>query len=199
MYVVPFSTEALDEAIEVIRSGGVVAHATETCYGLACDLSNPVAVEHLFDIKQRPHTQHISGLFASAEEAKKYVVWNDKAEELAQKYLPGPLTIILPLQPGAGLYPVIESATTLGVRISSHPHAMQLAELAGIPLSTSSANIHGKPNPYSTEEIIEQFKDSEVQPDLVLDSGILPPTPPSTIVDCTSADAQEKRSGDLRI
>ncbi len=98
MKVIPFSNQAIADALTVLQNGGVVAHATETCYGLACDLSNPDAVTKLFAIKQRPESQPVSALFASVDEAKKYVEWNDRAEELAAQYLPGPLTLILPLR-----------------------------------------------------------------------------------------------------
>lgn len=221
-----FSPEALEEACEVLENGGVIAHATETCYGLACDLSNPDAVKKLFAIKQRPEGQPVSGLFVSVNDAKRYVVWNERAGELAG-HLPGPLTLILPMRSDAPrkLYPTLESYEneklqvtsehvdriletqnsklkanpTLGVRVSSHPHAQALAAQFGSPLSTTSANLHGKPNPYSAQDIETQFAEASITPDLILDSGILPATPPSTVVDCTSDDLQTRRSGDVRI
>src|SRR5262245_56720739 len=101
MRLLPVSAGALQEALSLLQNGGVVAHATETCYGLACDLRNPDAVTRLFVIKRRPLTQPVSALFASVEDAKRYVEWNDRAEELARTYLPGPLTLILPLRPDA--------------------------------------------------------------------------------------------------
>jgi len=212
MKIVPYSPSALAEAVAVIRNGGVVAHATETCYGLACDLSNVDAVKKVFAIKQRPLTQPISGLFSSIDDAKQYVTWNDRAEELAEKYLPGPLTMILPLRSDAPtqLYPtaqfiihnsefLIHPNPTIGVRISSHPHAQQLSSAAGFPISTTSSNIHGQPNPYSAEDIAAQFADQEHQPDFVLDSGSLPPTPPSTVIDLTKDDPEERRQGTVKI
>ena len=92
------ASKGLIEAIHILKRGGVVAHATETCYGLACDLANPAAVAKLFAIKQRPLDQPVSALFVSIEEAKKWVEWSDEAEKLAAEFLPGPLTLILPLR-----------------------------------------------------------------------------------------------------
>lgn len=208
---------ALEEAVLVIQHGGVVAHPTETCYGLACDLTNEAAVRKLFALKKRPEDQPVSALFPSIEEAKKWVEWNDLAEQLARKHLPGPLTIVLPLKKGAmQLFPLplrqvrkmrqgngkvyhlsINGTfdTTIGVRISSHPAAQKLAEPSGVPLSTTSANLHGKPETYSVAEILEQFEGEGLQPDLILDSGILPRTPPSTIVDLTENTAKILRQG----
>lgn len=185
MRILPYSDASLAEAISLLRTGAVIAHATETCYGLACDLTNCDAVARLFAIKDRPVTQPISALFASIEDAKRYVEWNTRAEELAKKYLPGPLTLILPLRSDAPhrLFPNPNPNPTLGIRISSHPHARSLVAAFGSPLSTTSANLHGQPNPYSAEEIVQQFAEREYVPVLILDSGGLPRNPPSTVID----------------
>ena len=109
--------------------------------------------------------------------AKEWVEWNDEAEELASK-LPGPLTIILPIKEGKTLYPTPDGGTTLGIRVSSHPVAQELATRCGKPLSTTSANIHGEPPPYTVVEIAPGA-------DCVLDSGTLPENPPSQVIDLT--------------
>lgn len=197
MPTIPYSEQAVHEAVDIIRHGGVIAHATETCYGLACDLANPEAVARLFAIKQRPLDQPVSGLFASVEAARQHVIWNDQAEALEQ-YLPGPLTLILPLTPDSTLLPVLEGAFTLGVRVSSHPHALALALAAGIPLSTTSANVHGLSNPYSAADMENQFIHADNEPDLILDSGALPQVPPSTVIDLTGGSGV-RRQGTIRL
>jgi L-threonylcarbamoyladenylate synthase len=205
-------SKSLDEALQVLQHGGVVAHATETCYGFACDLTNPEAVRKLFALKKRPDDQPVSALFMSIEEAKKFVEWNEVADDLARKHLPGALTLVLPMKAGeVQLFPVpgnrLQQGASLGIRISSHPVARKLAELAQVPLSTTSANIHGKPETYSAQEIMDQFVgarhaqftlspvEGPLQPDLILDSGTLPPTLPSTIVDLTENTAKILRQG----
>lgn len=197
MHTVPYSDEAIQRAVDVIRRGGVVAHATETCYGLACDLSNPAAVERLFAVKQRPARQPVSALFASVEDAKRHVIWNDRAREY-EAHLPGPLTLILPLPPDSPLRATPAGTETIGVRVSSHPHAQALVRAAGRPLSTTSANLHGQPSPYSAEEIQRQFAAADVKPDLILDDGPLPPTPSSTVIDLTGG-AGVLRQGGIRL
>ena len=206
MRTIAFSQSALGEALSVLKDGGVVAHATETCYGFACDISNHNAVKKLFAIKQRPESQPVSGLFASLEQAKEYAEWNEKALTLAGEYLPGPLTVILPLRTDAPmvLHPVVETSDsdvstmkrTIGIRISSHPVASMLVAAFGSPLTTTSANVHGQPNPYSAEDIAAQFDGLEFQPDLILDSGQVPP---STIVDCTKEELTQRRAGDIKL
>lgn len=206
MNVIPYSDAAIAQAIQVLRAGGVVAHATETCYGLACDIGNVDAVKKVFAIKQRPESQPISGLFESIDQAKSYVEWNDRAEELAKQYLPGPLTMILPIKRShVGTLHITSSTperanpqpATIGVRISSGPIAQTLVEHFGTPISTTSANIHGKPNPYSAEDIQHQFADAPIKPDLVIDSGTLPQNPPSTVMDLTQETIVERRAGSI--
>ena len=185
------------QAVSILRSGGIVAHATETCYGFACDLGNADAVAKLFRIKKRPETQPVSALFASLNQAKEYLLWNDRAEELA-KELPGPLTLILPLRSDAptSLFPIApymradrtHVPITIGLRLSPNPIARALVEQFGRPISTTSANLHGLPSPYSAKEIVAQYENEDAKPDLILDSGILERRPPSKIVDLTAED-----------
>ncbi len=188
MEVISDSPEGLQKALEVLTNGGVVAHATETCYGLACDLSNPKAVEQLFILKQRPLTQPVSGLFMTVEDAQLYVDWNDLAEELAAAHLPGPLTLILKLRSDAPkqLFPIPAGNMTIGIRVSPHPTAIGLSQQFGSPLSTTSANVHGYLDSYSAQDIVDQFTSKLVQPDLIIDSGNLAANPPSRIIDVST-------------
>jgi len=202
MKVVPFTEDGFTEALGVLKNGGVIAHATETCYGLACDLTNPEAVEKLFQIKDRPMTQAVSALFESVEQAKEYVEWNDLAEELAAKYLPGPLTMIMTMRSDAPrkLFATPEGTTqTIGVRISSHATAQALVEAFGSPLSTTSANVHGEPNPYSPGDISEQYAAHAIVPDLVSDDGSLLKNDASTVIDITNGKIHVLRAGPLKL
>ncbi len=201
MMILPESDEALTQALAILRTSGVIAHATETCYGLACDLTNRDAVEKLFAIKQRPRHQAVSALFSSIEGAKQYVEWPDKAEELARQFLPGPLTMILRIRDDAPhqLFVTPDGGGTAGIRISSHPFTMQLAQAYGAPLSTTSANLHGQANPYSVEDLERQFGRVAVQPDLIIDGGILEEEAPSTIVDLTGTAPRIIRQGPLSL
>jgi L-threonylcarbamoyladenylate synthase len=191
---------AMSRALEVLQEGGVIVHATETCFGLACDLTNPKAVAKLFAIKQRPEQMPVSALFPSVDEAKKYVEWNDRADTLAKKFLPGALTIILPLREDAPqkLYPIPSGGTSIGVRISSHAVADHLATSFGKPLSTTSANPHGDSNPYRSEDIVRTFEKAKHVPDLFLDSGSLPMNPPSTVVNLCSKEEGIVRKGTIQ-
>ena len=96
----------------------------------------------------------------------------------------------MPLRPDAPhtLHVVAEGeCKSVGVRVSSHPLAQQLVADFGSPLSTTSANLHGQPNPYSAEDILSQFAQANHQPDLILDSETLPEVPPSKVVSLLSS------------
>lgn len=210
MLILPVSPPALKQAVAILRAGGVVAHPTETCYGLACDLGNPEALKKLFDIKARPYEQPVSALFSSIDAAQAYVELSPRALELAKKHLPGPLTIVAPLKKKTptpmyvtaqtfSSFHLPPSTSTIGIRISSHPFAQSLAEAFGSPIATTSANLHGKPNPYSISDIAEQFKNHTPRPDLILDGGTLPEAPPSTVVSISGQDLRVLRQGHLKI
>ncbi|OGJ55593.1 threonylcarbamoyl-AMP synthase [Candidatus Peribacteria bacterium RIFCSPHIGHO2_02_FULL_52_16] len=201
MKILPANAQGMEEALRVVRNGGLVVHATETCYGFACDLTNPDAVAKLFAIKQRPAHQPVSTLFFSVDEAKKWVAWNNRAEELAKEHLPGPLTIILPLRKDVigKIFPTATVPTqTLGIRVSSHPVAQELAEEFGKPLSTTSANLHGEENPYSMEDLQKQFSDDAGSDFLLLDSGTLKKNPPSTVIDLSGDEQTFRRLGSTK-
>ena len=203
MQILPPSDIGIRQALTILRHGGVVAHATETCYGLACDMGNVEAVAKVFAIKKRPDTQPISALFATLDQAKLYLEWNDLAEKLAAAHLPGPLTIILKLRTDSPskLFPSPitnhQSPITIGTRVSPHPTALALVEAFGSPLSTTSANIHGQPNPYSIDDLLLQFKDAKEKPDLILDDGPLEIKEVSTVVDCSEGIMTVIRKGSL--
>lgn len=197
MNIQPVSEKSIQEAIKILREGGVVAHATETCYGLACDLGNATAVEKLFAIKQRPLNQPVSALFSTIDQSQQYLEWNEGALMLGTQHLPGPLTIILLKKPGCALHVCPAGSESVGVRISSHPTARQLAEAFGSPLSTTSANIHGKKNPYSIKDIESQYARLTLLPDLILDDGELSHEASSTVVDASHGAVEIRREGNI--
>ncbi|PIR53294.1 threonylcarbamoyl-AMP synthase [Candidatus Peregrinibacteria bacterium CG10_big_fil_rev_8_21_14_0_10_49_10] len=184
-------------AVELLHDGGIVCHATETCYGLACDVKNADAVRRLFALKQRPEHMPVSALFEHVEQAKLFVEWNALADQLVQEHLPGPLTIIVPLLPESGLFPTPLGGDTLGVRVSPHPVAGELVRLFGSPISTTSANRHGEPNTYAAKEMADQFEAFAEKPDLILDSGVLERNASSSVVSVVGGNLEMQRKGPL--
>ncbi len=188
-------------ALEVIERGGSVVHATETCYGITCDLANSEAVAHLFRVKNRPVDQPVSVLFSSLAHAMEYGEFSAEALRLATLHFPGPLTIVVPVH-SAAPRPIFvtgdgKTPAMIGVRISSHPTAIALAKGADTPIATTSANLHGKSNPYSLSDIEQQWQSHTPKPDLFIDDGVLPEVSPSTVVQVVGNAVRVLRQGDI--
>ena len=166
---------AVEEAVERLRSGGLVVYPTETCYGLGAAVDDLRAVERVYRVKRRPFDRPLTVIVADVEMWSRYAYITPEASKLIRRFLPGPLTIILWKKPTV---PDLVNPDRIGARISSHPVAQALVERLGKPITATSANLHGGPNPYKVKEVCEGV-------DLVLDYGELPRRPPSTIVDLT--------------
>ncbi|MFA6024207.1 MAG: L-threonylcarbamoyladenylate synthase [Candidatus Gracilibacteria bacterium] len=186
--------QTLLDAVKALHQGLVVAHATETCYGLAADIFQKVALEKLYSLKKMPRDKPVSVLVRDLEEAERYGEFSAVAIELALKYWPGPLTIIVPRK--VALPKLVNfGQSTVGFRVSSNKKTRQLLEAFGGPLTTTSANIHGQPQAYSVQEMLDQG----LVPDFVLDSGRIGENPPSTIVEVMGDEVRVVRQGGLKI
>jgi L-threonylcarbamoyladenylate synthase len=180
------------EATKVLHGGGVVAHPTETCYGLAVDIFQKKAIEDLYRMKQMPLTKPVSILIRDIEDARRYGEFSDKAIALAVKYWPGPLTIIVPR---TSLLPkwVNPGVESVGFRMSSNKRTRELVERFGGPLTTTSANVSGLPQAYA----VSDFDAQDMKPDYVIDGGRIGKTPPSTIVRVLGDELEVIRQGGI--
>ena len=160
--------ETLFRAAGVLRQGGLVAFPTETVYGLGADAFNPLAVAHIFAVKQRPqfdplivHVAHMNELARVAEADSSLV------GRLTEAFWPGPLTLVLPKK---STIPDIVTAglPTVAVRIPDHELARRLIELAQRPVAAPSANPFGRVSP-TTATHVDRFLGDQV--DIILDGG----------------------------
>jgi L-threonylcarbamoyladenylate synthase len=181
---------SVDAAVRAIQAGGVIAMATDTVYGLACDPANAAAVSRIYAIKRRPDRLELTILAASAADIEEDVDLNAAAQTLAVAFWPGALSIICTLR--ARRWAVPRDGDTLSVRVPDHPIALELLRRTG-PLATTSANRHGDP-PAETAAGVAEALGSEV--DLVLDGG---PSAglASTIIDCTTTTPRVLRDGPI--
>ncbi|MDB4939917.1 MAG: translation factor [Candidatus Doudnabacteria bacterium] len=175
------------EAIKVLQSGGSVVYPTDTSYGLGCDALNSNAIKKLYLIKERPlrkKPMHI--LIPSLNWAKKYVSWNKSAQTLADAFLPGPLSLALPLKTTNTPLSTISPEGFLGLRLPKNSFALQLVQTYKKPITATSANpsavISKGYDPYSADDVIKQFKNKKNKPDLIIDAGQLKKNKPSTFV-----------------
>ena len=197
MKILPCSPENILIAANCIAAGGVVAHATDTCYGLAC-VPKAHALQKLFTIKNRPATSAVSILVDSINMAQEIVEWSEMAESLAIQFWPGALSIILPAKANQP-YMVTpnESPFTISVRHAHSAIADQLIAFTKSPIVSTSANIHGLPETYTVEQIVTQWHENPHKPDIVLESGVLTMNPPSTIVQVQNNQLFIRRIGAL--
>ena len=179
--------DRLLNAVKALHAGAVLAHATETCYGLAVDIFQKGAVEKLYRLKQMPFSKPVSILVRDLQEAQRYGEFSAAALKLAQQHWPGPLTLIVPRTAALPLW-INPGLDSVGIRVSDHKEVQALLEAFGGPLTTTSANVSGEPQAYAAS-------DMGLKPDLILDSGSIPKNPPSTIVKVDGAELRVIRQG----
>lgn len=146
-------------AAQVLKSGGLVAIPTETVYGLAANALDQEAVSHIFKAKGRPSDNPLIVHIAKKEDLEKYAYVNEKAWACAERFWPGPLTMILPKK---DCIPDIVSAglDTVAVRLPANETARQIILESGLPLAAPSANISGRPSPTCAEHVYHDFGES---------------------------------------
>ena len=180
------------QAIEVLAQGDLVAFPTDTVYGLGADAFNDQAVRKLYLAKGRSQEKAIPVLVANLEQFVDIVNRTTfQAMRLAEKFWPGPLTIVL--RQASDLADAISAYGTVGVRIPDHPVAQELIHAAG-PLAVTSANRSGDTEACTAEEI-EMNMGAQV--DLIVDGGRTPGGQPSTVVDCTQDPPRILRVGPI--
>ena len=160
--------EILRRAAELIRSGRLVAFPTETVYGLGANALDAAAVARIFAVKGRPRTSPLIVHVDSVAMARGLVLdWPEAAARLAERYWPGPLTLVLRKQPAI---PDIVTAglPTAGLRMPAHPLALALIREAGVPIAGPSANLFTQLSPTTAEHVRRSLGDAV---DLVLDGG----------------------------
>ena len=170
-----------ERGISILRQGGLVAFPTDTVYGLGAGANNQQAVVRVYQVKERPKDMALPLLLAHTSQINEVaypvppIAWL-----LADKFLPGALTIVL-YKSNSVLDIVTGGGSTVAVRIPAHPVPVALAEDLG-PIVGTSANLSGKPSALTADEVCSQFGD---RIDLVIDGGRCPGGRESTIVDVT--------------
>ncbi|WP_343501705.1 L-threonylcarbamoyladenylate synthase [Alloyangia pacifica] len=167
-------------AAELLRAGKLVAFPTETVYGLGADARDDAAVAAIYEAKGRPSYNPLIVHVASIEHAKELVRWSGTAENIAQSFWPGPLTLVLPLREDAGIADrVTAGLSTLAVRMPAAPLARELLTEFGGPLAGPSANRSGRISPTTADHVLSSL-DGRIA--AVLDGGPCPVGLESTIL-----------------
>ncbi|MEA3194673.1 MAG: L-threonylcarbamoyladenylate synthase [Betaproteobacteria bacterium] len=181
-------------AADILRAGGLVAFPTETVYGLGADASSEKAIARLYAVKGRPADHPVIVHFSSAEKAFE---WGkeipESARKLAQRFWPGPLTLILKRNEKARDF-VTGGQSSVGVRVPSHPLARELLKEFCKPIAAPSANRFGRVSPTTAAHVHEDLGGDV---DLVLEGGASEVGIESTIVDLSSGAAVLLRPGKI--
>jgi L-threonylcarbamoyladenylate synthase len=155
-----------------LRAGRLVAFPTETVYGIGGDATNDHAVAAIFAAKSRPRFNPLIVHIRDLAEAERLAVFNSPARHAAARFWPGPLTLVLPRQPAAGLSLLASAGLdTVAIRVPAHPVAQALLREAGRPIAAPSANRSGRVSPTSAAHVAEDLGDDVA---MILDGG---PTP----------------------
>ena len=185
---------AIIEAAEILLAGGLVAFPTETVYGLGADGLDPEAVARIYTAKGRPTTSPVILHVADATDARRLVShWPESAGSLAERFWPGPLTLVLP---ASEMVPSIVRAggPTVALRCPAHPVALALIRAAGRPLAAPSANRSQHLSPTRAEHVASSLGEAV---DLILDGGPTAAGLESTILDLSGVRPRILRPGPI--
>jgi len=185
---------AVAAAVGHLRAGGVVVLPTETVYGVAAVATDPDAVEEVFVRKGRPSERLVAVLVADVDQARSLAEVDDRFERLAAAVWPGPLTMVVPRRPDAGLtlgLTADEGPATVGMRCPDHDLVRAIAAEVG-PIATTSANRSGEPTPADAARAAEVLGGGLLAVDGGPCTGV-----PSTVLDLTVDPARILRLGSL--
>lgn len=189
----PYGPAALAEGAAVIARGGCVAVPTETVYGLAADAGDSQAVAGIYAAKGRPSFNPLIVHVADAAAARALVAFDARAEKLAARFWPGPLTLVLPLVEGAAVSRLVTAGLpTLAVRVPAHRAMQGLIAASGRPLAAPSANASGSISPTRAEHVAASLNG---RIPLILDDGPTLAGLESTIVSLADGPARLLRPG----
>ena len=192
----PDIQQQVELGVSVLKRGGLVAFPTDTVYGLGAGANIPQAVARVYQVKKRPPNMALPLLLADVSQISEVaepvpaIVWL-----LANKFLPGALTIVL-YKSGSVPDIVTAGGRTVAIRIPAHPVPVALARGLGAPVVGTSANLSGKPSALTADEVHSQFGDKV---DLVIDGGRCSGGRESTIIDVTGEVPIVLREGAISV
>jgi L-threonylcarbamoyladenylate synthase len=195
--IVAATLATITEAAHALCGGGLVAFPTETVYGLGGDATSDTAVARIFAAKGRPRFNPLIVHVPGRAEAETIAAFDDRAHEMARRFWPGPLTLVLPRRPASGVSLLASAGLdTVAVRVPAHPVAQDLLRAAGRPLAAPSANRSGRVSPTEAAHVAAEFGDGVA---LVLDGGRCPVGVESTVLDLTGARPALLRPGGVTL
>ena len=164
----------IKKASEIIRKNGIVIYPTETVYGIGANIFSNIALEKVFTIKKREKDKPVSVAVSDIKMMEDLVYIGEKERRFIEKFLPGPVTVVLKKKERVPDL-LTSGSKLLGIRFPAHESTIRLIQLAGVPITSTSANISGEAPPASVDEI-------RISADYIIDGGVCKGEP-STVVD----------------
>lgn len=184
------------QAITILKRGGIVACPTDTVYGVGAAINIERAVERVYLIKGRPHSRALPILLADKEQIGEVAKTVPPiARRLADRFMPGPLTIVLPKADSVS-DTVTGGLKTIAVRIADHPIPTAVVRGLGVPIVGTSANLSGSQSALTAEEVRAQIGDKV---DMIIDGGRCPGGRESTIIDLSGQIPLILRQGPISL
>jgi L-threonylcarbamoyladenylate synthase len=178
--ILPYGIAAIAEAAALIRAGECVAVPTETVYGLAADATESRAVAGIYAAKGRPSFNPLIVHVPDLAAAERIAVFDDRTRDLAERFWPGPLTLVLPVRADAGIASLVTAGLdTIALRVPAHRAMQALLAASGKPLAAPSANASGGISPTRAEHVARSLAG---RIPLVIDDGATSAGVESTIV-----------------
>lgn len=188
-------TEEIKKAIEVLKSGGVIVFPTDTVWGVGAAISSQQGIEKLYQVKGREENKPTAVLVTDVNMANRYGVMDKKAWELASRFWPGGLTLVVKTKGNKVPKSVLGGRETVGLRAPNHPLIQELVKQLGEGLVATSANFAGEATPHDKSQIKSSFLE---QIDLILE-GEGGRGEASTVVDVSKGQVVVLRQGKIRV
>jgi L-threonylcarbamoyladenylate synthase len=184
------------KACAILRQGGVIVCATDTGYLLGVDGLNPEAIRKIYAIKGRAFAKPIHLVVADLAMAQTLAELPPVAEQIFQRFLPGPLTLVVKRKP---VIPdlLVGGLPTIGLRLPANEFLLCLVKAVGVPITATSANRSGNATPYTIPQVLAELDDAVAHVDLLIDQGETQHALPSTILDLTQEPPQVLRDGPI--
>ncbi|HKF73682.1 MAG TPA: L-threonylcarbamoyladenylate synthase [Stellaceae bacterium] len=185
--------DRMEDAARALRTGELVAFPTETVYGLGGDATDGLAVARIFEAKGRPRFNPLIVHVPSLATARTLAAFDTRAQRVAERFWPGPLSLVLPRAPHCPVSLLASAGLdTLAIRMPAHPLSLALLRATGRPLAAPSANRSGRVSPTSAADVLAELGGRIAA---VLDGGRCPIGIESTVLDLCSAEPAILRPG----
>lgn len=188
--------DELEKVVQALNDNGVIIFPTETVYGIGGKATSKSVIDRVYNSKKRPRDKAINILVSNISEIEKYAIISSELErKIIEKFMPGPITIILNKRADFG-YGFTANNDTIGVRIPDNKIVNTILNKIDFPLIAPSANISGKQSGVRAQEIIKDFKDCV---DIIIDGGDIKKGMSSTIVKVEGSDVKILRQGKITL